>query len=153
MLDMALWMMGYPEVVRLGANHYRQRTKQVEDTSVVHLTLNTGAVVNIEVSWSMCLADDLYYCYIHGSNGSASLSPLTINKELHGNLVNLAPSKLDSPPQLFRRSYENELKHFLGAVKGLHPVVSTGDEAVQRMRIVDAVYRSAKRGKEVTLAK
>lgn len=153
MLDMALWMMGYPEVVRLGANHYRQRTKEVEDTAVVHLTLNTGAVVNIEVSWSMCLADDLYYCYIHGSNGSASLSPLTINKELHGNLVNVAPSKIDSPHQLFRRSYENELKHFLGAVKGLHPVVSTGDEAVQRMRIVDAVYRSAKRGKEVTLAK
>lgn len=153
MLDMALWMMGYPEVVRLGASHYHQRTKEVEDTSVVHLTLNSGAVVNIEVSWSMCLADDLYYCYIHGSNGSASLSPLTINKELHGNLVNLAPSKLDSPHQLFRRSYENEHKHFLGAVKNLHPVISTGDEAVQRMRIVDAVYRSAKRGKEVTLAK
>jgi predicted dehydrogenase len=153
MLDMALWMMGYPEVVRLGANHYQHRTKQVEDTSVVHITLKSGAVVNIEVSWSMCLKDDLYYCYVHGSEGSASLSPLTINKELHGNLVNLAPAKLDSPQQLFKRSYENELKHFLGAVKDIHPVVSTGDEAVQRMRIVDAVYRSAKRGKEVTLGK
>jgi predicted dehydrogenase len=153
MLDLALWMMGYPEVVRLVANNYQHRTKQVEDTAVVHLTLKSGAVVNIEVSWSMCLADDVYYCYVHGNEGSASLSPLTINKELHGNLVNLAPSKLDSPQQLFKRSYENEIKHFLGAVKDLHPVVSTGEEAVQRMRIVEAVYRSAKHGKEVTLGK
>lgn len=153
MLDMALWMMGYPDVVRLGANNYRHRTKQVEDTSIVHLTLNTGATVSIEVSWSMGLANDLYFCYIHGNEGSASLSPLTINKELHGNLVNLAPSKLDSPHQLFKRSYENEHKHFLGAVKNLHQVISTGEEAVQRMRIVDAVYRSAKLGREVTLAK
>jgi len=151
MLDMALWMMGYPEIVRLSAHHYKNRTKQVEDTSVVNLVLKTGATVNIEVSWSMCLAEDIYYCYVHGSDGSASLSPLTINKELHGNLVNLAPAKMDSPQQLFRRSYENEMKHFLGAVKDLHPVISTGDEAVQRMRVVDAVYRSAKKGKEITL--
>ena len=60
---------------------------------------------------------------------------------------------MDSPQQLFRRSYENEMKHFLGAVKDLHPVISTGDEAVQRMRVVDAVYRSAKRGKEITLTR
>ncbi len=153
MLDMALWMMGYPEVVRLRASNYSNRSKQVEDTSVANLFLKSGATVNIEVSWSMCLADDLYYCYVHGSDGSASLSPLTINKEFHGNLVNLAPAKLDSPQQLFRRSYENELKHFLGAVKGLHPVVSTGEEAVQRMRIVDAVYRSAKSGKEIAISK
>jgi hypothetical protein len=56
----------------------------VEDTSVVHLTLKSGATVSLEVSWSMALADDLYFCYLHGSDGSASLSPLTINKDLHG---------------------------------------------------------------------
>ncbi len=152
MLDMALWMLGYPQVVRLNAANYKQRTKQVEDTSLVNLVLNTGATVNIEVSWSMCLDEDVYYCYLHGAGGSASLSPLKINKELHGNLVNLAPARIDSGHQLFKRSYENELKHFLGAVRDLHPVISTGEEAVQRMRVVDAVYRSAKKGKEVTIA-
>lgn len=151
MLDMALWMLGYPEVVRLSASNFSQRTKQVEDTSVVSLVLNTGATVNIEVSWSMCLDEDVYYCYLHGADGSASLSPLKINKELHGNLVNLAPAKTETPHALFKRSYENELKHFIGAVKELHPVISTGEEAVQRMRVVEAVYRSAKKGKEVTL--
>jgi predicted dehydrogenase len=152
MLDMALWMMGYPQVVRLNAAHYHNKTRKVEDTSVVTLMLNTGATVNIEVSWSMCLDQDIYYCYLHGGDGSASLSPMKIYKELHGSLVNLAPSRIESPQHIFKRSYENELKHFLGAVRDLHPVISTADEAVQRMKIVDAVYRSAKRGKEVTVS-
>jgi predicted dehydrogenase len=151
LLDMALWMMGYPEVKRVMASHYRHRTKNVEDTSIVSLSLKNGANVNIEVSWSMFLDEDYSYCYIHGSEGSASLQPLKINKELHGNLVNLAPSKPEPTQMLFKRSYENELRHFFGAVRNLHPVISTGDEAVHRMKVVEAVYRSAKRGKEVIL--
>lgn len=152
MLDVALWMMGYPEVHRVSAAHYNHTTRQVEDTSLVTLTMKNGSMLNIEVSWSMCVDDDVYYCYVFGTEGSASLNPLRINKELHGSLVNLAPAKLEPPQHLFRRSYENELKHFLGAVKEIHPVISTGDEAVQRMRIVDAVYKSVKLGKEVILA-
>ncbi len=74
-----------------------------------------------------------------------------MNKELHGNLVTLAPAKIESPQILFRESYENELNHFVGVVKDLHPVVPTGSEAVQRMRLIDAIYNSAERGKEIVL--
>jgi predicted dehydrogenase len=151
MLDMALWMMGYPDVKRVAATHFNHKTRQVEDTSLVTLTFKNGSAMNIEVSWSMTLDDDIYYCNVFGTDGSASLNPLRINKELHGNIVNVAPSKLDQSQNLFRRSYENELKHFIGVVKGLHPIISTGEEAVQRMKIVDAVYRSMRLGKEVAL--
>jgi predicted dehydrogenase len=95
--------------------------------------------------------DDAYSCQVFGTDGTASLNPLRINKELHGNMVNLAPTKLDPPQHLFKRSYENELKHFIGAVKGMHPVISTADEAMQRMRIVDAVYKSARTGRDVQI--
>ena len=100
----------------------------------------------------MSLDDDVYEYTVFGTEGSATLNPLRINKELHGNLVNLAPAKIDSPQQLFRRSYENELKHFLGAVRNLHPFISTADEAVQRMRVVDAIYKSARQGKEIVFS-
>jgi predicted dehydrogenase len=151
-LDMAFWMMGYPDAMKVSATHFQHTTKNVEDTSIVSITLKNGSVINIEVSWSMTLDDDVYYCYVFGTEGSASLNPLRINKELHGSLVNLAPTKIEPPQHLFRRSYENELKHFLGAVKNVHPVISTGDEAVQRMRIVDAVYKSVRTGREVLLS-
>ena len=149
MLDLALLLMGYPEVRRVSASNFYHKTKQVEDTSLVTIGLKTGSVVNIEVSWSMIVDDDVYYYYLFGSEGTASLNPLRVNKELHGSLVNLAPARMEPPQHLFRRSYENELKHFLGAVRNIHPVISTGEEAVQRMKTVDAVYRSARTGKEV----
>jgi predicted dehydrogenase len=151
MLDMAFWMMGYPDVKGVSATHFHHTTRNVEDTSIVSITMKNGSLITIEVSWSMTVGDDLYYCNIYGTDGTATLSPLQVNKELHGSLVNLAPAKIDPPGQLFKKSYENELRHFLGAVKGLHPIVSTADEAVQRMQVVDAVYKSARTRKEVII--
>lgn len=151
MLDMALWMMGFPEVKRVTATDFHHTTKDVEDTSCVNIILRNGSLINIEVSWSMHVDDDQYYCHVFGTEGTASMNPLRINKELHGNVVNLAPTKIDPPQHLFKRSYENELRHFLGAIRDVHPLLSTADEAVQRMKIVDAVYKSARTGKEVAI--
>ncbi len=152
MLDMALWLMGYPEVVRVGSHLYHHRTKGVEDTALATLTLANGSSIIIEVSWSMTVEEDVYYGFFFGTEGTASLQPLRIIKPLHGNLVNVAPAKIENRQANFRKSYENELRHFLGAVRRKHAVISTVDEAFQRMRIVDAVYRSARLGKEIGLA-
>lgn len=152
MLDMACWTLGYPEVRRVSAMHFNHKTKNVEDTSVVSMAMKNGTVVNLEVSWSACVPEDVYYFHAYGTEGSASLNPLRIHKDLNGNIVNLAPAKIESPQQLFKRSYENELKHFLAAVRNIHPVISTADEAVQRMKIIEAVYKSVRTGKEVALS-
>jgi len=152
MIDMACWMLGYPDVRRVSATHFHNKMRDVEDTSLVNIGMKNGAIVNIEVSWSMVVPDDLYYFHVYGTEGSASLNPLRLHKQMHGNIVNVAPAKMDPPQHLFKRSYENELKHFLGAVRDIHPVISTADEAVQRMRIVDAIYKSVKSGKDVLLS-
>jgi len=123
----------------------------VEDTSLLSITMENGSALNLDVSWSMCLPDDMYYCQLFGTEGTASLNPLRINKQLHGNLVNVAPPKVDPPAKLFRRSYENELRHFLGVVRGVHQLISTAEEATQRMRIIEAAYKSVRLGKEITL--
>ena len=152
MLDMAFWMMGFPEVKKVTATNFHHTTKDVEDTSCANIVLKNGSLINVEVSWSMHVDDDQYYCHIFGTDGTASMNPLRINKELHGNMVNLAPAKIDPPQHLFKRSYENELRHFLGAVRDVHPLLSTAEEAVQRMKVVDAVYKSARTGKEVSVS-
>lgn len=152
MLDMALWMMGYPVVTRVTASTFSHVTKQVEDTAIVSLLMRDGTQMSIEVSWSMAVGDDEYYCDVYGTGGSATLTPLRVHKELHGNLVNLAPTKIESPQTVFKRSYENEIKHFIGAVRGLHGLISPAQEAVHRMRLVEAIYRSARLKKEVALS-
>ena len=150
-LDMALWMTGFPDIRRVSATQYHHRTKKVEDTSIVALTFKNGSRMHIEVSWSMALDEDSYFYHVFGSDGSASVNPFRIYKDLNGNVVNLTPTKIEHPHNMFKRSYENELRHFLGSVRELHPVISTADEAVQRMRIVEAVYKSARLGKDVVL--
>lgn len=148
MLDLALWMTGYPEVLRVNATNYSHASK-VEDSSVVFLAMKNGATISIEVSWRFHIENELHYCNIYGERGSGKINPLKINKEMHGNVVNVTPMKTDTTQNLLKRSYENELKHFVGAVRGIHPIISTAQEAVQRMKIVDAIYKSSAKGKEI----
>jgi predicted dehydrogenase len=81
MLDVAFWLMDYPDVRKVSAVHFRQKTRSVEDTSLLTVSMKNGAVVNLEVSWSMCVTDDVYACQVFGNEGSASLNPLRIHKE------------------------------------------------------------------------
>jgi predicted dehydrogenase len=150
MLDMTLWMTGYPEVKRVSAVNYAHKNSSVEDSSAVFLSMKNGATITIEVSWSFMIENELNYCNIYGEQGSGKINPLRIHKEMHGGVVDVTPDKIDPMQRMHIRSFENELKHFVGAVRGLHPVISTIEESVQRMKIVDAVYKSAAKQKEIT---
>ncbi len=151
MLDLAFWMMAYPEVKEVMATNYSHNTKDVEDSSIVFLKMKNGSTLTIETSWSFESTSDFFYYDCFGTEGSGSLNPFRIIKRMHGNLVNVAPVSTETPQILYRKSYENELKHWIGALRGLHTVISTGDEAVHRMKIIDCIYKSAKRGKVVVL--
>lgn len=151
MFDLAFWMMGYPEVKEVIAANYSHNTKGVEDSSVVFIRMKNGSTITIESSWSFEAEQDFFYCDVFGTDGSGSLNPFRILKKMHGSLVNVAPVSHDTPQMLYRKSYENELRHWIGSLRGLHPVISTGEEAVHRMKIVDAIYSSAKTGKSARL--
>jgi predicted dehydrogenase len=151
MLDLALWMLNFPSVNRVKATTFKHKTHSVEDSALLYVEAKQGASIMIETSWSFQSENDFFYCDFMGSEGSAKINPLRINKQLHGSLVNVTPAKIETPQNLHKKSYENEIRHFLGAVRGLHPVLSTVDEAVKRMAIVEAAYRSAKLGREVLL--
>ncbi len=151
MFDLAFWMMGYPEVKEVMATNYSHMTKDVEDTSIIFIKMKNGSTLTVEVSWSFESTTDFFYCDCYGSEGSGSLNPFRIIKRMHDNLVNVAPATIETPQSLYRKSYENELKHWIGALRGLHPIISTGEEAVHRMKIVNFIYKSAKRGKAISV--
>jgi predicted dehydrogenase len=113
------------------------------------LRFENGATVNIEASWTLHREDDLFYCNVYGNEGSSSINPLKIYKKMHGTLVNVTPLKMEKPTNIFKRSYEYEINHFINCVINNSDIVSSGAEALERMKIVDAVYRSAKLGKEI----
>ncbi len=152
MFDLTFWMMGYPEVKEVIAATYRHNSKELEDSAIVFIRMKNGSTLTIETSWSFEAHEDFFYCDCFGTEGSGSLNPFRILKRMHGNLVNVAPVTHDTPQVLYRKSYENELKHWVGSLRGLHPFICTGEEAVHRMKIVDAIYKSARLGKSSRLA-
>ena len=150
-LDTLLWALNFPQIRRVNAVTYNHSTKSVEDSCITFFETQNNATLILEVSWSFQTVADSFYCDIFGTKGSSNLNPLRINKLISGNIVSVSPTKLETQQNISKKSYENELKHFVGAAKGLHPIISTAGEAVQRMKVVEAVYKSARLKKEVVL--
>ena len=151
MFDLAFWLMGFPEAKEVLASNYSHNTKGVEDSSVVFIKMKNGSTLTIESSWSFEKESDFYYCDCFGMDGGGSLNPFRILKRMHGNLVNVTPASHETPQTLYWKSYDNELKHWVGSLRGLHPLLSTGEEALHRMKIVDAIYQSAQKGKSMNV--
>ena len=88
---------------------------------------------------------------MYGTKGVASLNPFRIYKKIEAQFIDLTPSQAESPLSAFKKSYLNELKSFIGAVRGLNPVFSSGGQALLRQKVIDAMYQSAKQKIEIGL--
>lgn len=152
-LDIALWIMKFPKIKSVSAVNYYHDFKEVEDSSFVMIRFENGSTVSIETSWSLHRANDMFYCNVYGRAGSTSINPLRIYKNMHETLVNVTPVKIEKPTNLFKRTYEYELSNFINSVLTGKPSLSDGSEALERMKVVDAVYKSAAAGKEIILNK
>ncbi|MCS7052454.1 MAG: Gfo/Idh/MocA family oxidoreductase [Ignavibacterium sp.] len=149
LLDLALWLMSFPEVSSVSCKNFYHFTKNVEDTSISFIKFKDGSLINIEVSWSLVAGKDNFYLNVYGTKGSVSLDPLSVVKKIENQIIDLSPKQSDNPTNLFKKSYVNELKSFIGAVKDLNPVLSPGEEALKRMKIIEAMYDSSIKNKEI----
>jgi predicted dehydrogenase len=149
MLDLGLWMLGFPEVQSVSAINYNHNTKTVEDSNFTFIKFKNASSLTIEVSWSFLRYGEFFYCNVFGTNGSATINPLRINKMVNKQMFDITPKNIKQTQANYKNSYENEIQYFIGAIRGTHTPISTGKEALMVMKIVDAVYKSAKTGKEV----
>ncbi|MHB1687938.1 MAG: Gfo/Idh/MocA family protein [Ignavibacteriaceae bacterium] len=152
LLDIALWVLKFPPVETVSTQNFYQNTKEVEDTSISLLRCKDSSVVSIESSWSLSVEKDYFYFDVYGTKGSASLNPFRVYKRIEEQMIDLTPSQADNALSLFRKSYMNELKSFIGAVKGLNPVFSSAVESLSRMKIIEAMYKSSSQKKEIKLS-
>jgi predicted dehydrogenase len=151
LLDIALWLLNFPAIKTVSTHNYAINTKTVEDASISFMRCQPDSIISLETSWSLSSEKDSFYLNVHGSKGSASLNPLRIIRRNEDQQIDLTPFKSENPLALFKKSYTNELKHFIGAVRGLNPILSTGNEALSRMKIVENMYKSAKENSEILM--
>lgn len=151
MLDLSLWLLGNPKVVSvMAAKYVTDPRKDVEDTVAAFLLLEGGASLTLEVSWALLLEKNFPYLNLFGTDGAALLNPFRIHKELGGNLLNVTPA-LESPKNIYKQSYEQELDHFLRCITQGEQPMASAEEGREIMRIIDAIYQSAEARREVRL--
>lgn len=150
-LDLALWVMNDHEMKSVTVQKYSHNTKDVEDSAVGLVRFDNDQVISFEVSWGLHSEWDKFHLAAFGTKGTAHLNPLRAYKRLGTNQIDYTIAHPSNQQNLFKKSYENELKHFIGMVRENNPVTSSCDDAVYLMKLLEAMYKSAELKREVNL--
>jgi predicted dehydrogenase len=152
LMDLAFFVTGFPDLKKVRLYDYHLNPDMdVEDAALALIETKSGQTITIEISWKMHLEKDTMYTHIFGKNGAAKLNPLRIHKEMHNNLVNVSPFHQTAKVDQFKKAYSREIKHFVKVLHGDEKNMSSGEDALNVMKVLDALYESARRGEEVTL--
>jgi len=152
LLDLALWIMNYKDIVSVSVQKYCTETQNVEDSAVGLIRMEGGSVINFEVSWSLHSDKDSLNLTAFGKNGTAHLNPLRAYRKVGTDQIDYTPSTSGGEKNLFKKSYENELKHFITSIAtDSVPLISSGEEALKRMKLLEGIYKSAELNKEISL--
>jgi len=152
LIDLSLWLLGNPKVKNVLAHSYNLFMEgDVEDSALAVIETINNEAITVEVSWRMHLEKDLNYAHVFGKEGSAFMNPLRLYKELHGNLVNVTPVDFESNVDVFKKSFSKEMRNFINVLKGEEEPVTPIEDGVYLMKILDAIYLSAKNGQQIDL--
>jgi predicted dehydrogenase len=150
LLDLALWMFGNVKFLSVSVQKYNHQTKDVEDSAVGIIKLANDKIITFEVSWVLHSEDDSFNLTAYGTKGTAHLNPLRAYRRLETTNIDYTPAKTTNTSNLFKKSYENELKHFIGAVRqNEFKIISSAEEMLGRMTLLEAIYKSAETKKEI----
>lgn len=171
-LDMILYILGNPKVVAVSASTYaeigtqgkggwpgqkRQKMREdqqyeVEDLATAFIRLEDGGTLLLESSWaSFTEMGDDFGVQIYGSEGGARIFSrnyaLTETLDVYSGF---GDTTMDSRPRLVAREGHAEIiRGFVDAILEGTPVSPDGNEGLDRVRLIDAIYRSAELGREI----
>lgn len=119
----------------------------VEDLAAAMIRFDNGMVLSVETSFSLNVEKDEGKIELFGTKGGVKLDPeFSLYTEMNDYPADV---KLAMPTGLsFDGLFENEINHFVGAVLNKTPVKAPAEDGIEIMKILDAVYRSAKSGHE-----
>ncbi len=150
MIDFIHWLLDKPAIKRIsGYSHNDALKKKVEDTISINIDYENGINFQLDCSWALMTERSISYAYFEGTDGAAQLNPLVVYKSMQGEQVNVTPLKSPDSRELYQASFESQMKKFMLALRGETEPESTIDEALETMKIIDLVYQSASKGREI----
>lgn len=164
MLDLCLWLMGSPKPVAVSGQVYRMfgdrpdlvngewgmrhdpKTFDVEDYATALVRFEGGATLNLLVSWAANIPEEIIGVSVLGDKAGLGTTPPGVYSADNTALTTRTFDWL--PEQDGRRE---EIRHFTECVETGNPVRVLPEESLQVQQIIDAIYLSSKRGKEVAI--
>ena len=168
MIDLAIWLMGNPTPVSVSGNTYSKfsdndtsdsvnsdfgdknaaGTFDVEDLAMGMIRFDNGAVLQIEFSWASNVKRERRFVELRGTKSGLKWEngQVEFYTEDDGELLDISAPNTDE-----HHGHFNNLKHFYDVViDGAEPKF-VPQQGVDMVKILCAVYESAKTGKEVLL--
>jgi len=150
-LDLCLCLIGFPAIKRVSCVA-SPADAEVEDAASLLAETAEGIALTLEVSNRLFAGEDRYFARVMGTEGSGSLPPLEVFKQVGGRPIEVTPRQPrprggENP---YTNAYRRQLDDFVQSVAGrseselLH-------EQVALMSLIEAAYRSARAGREVAL--
>ncbi len=159
-LDLALWLMDYPEPVAVSGAAYSElgkelagrqgKTYDVEDMAAGFVRFANGASLVLEASWATNTGKrEDGFTTLMGTRGGLHLYnenetyqfAARAYQEIGGQLVEVSPRQ-PLPPLTAQAA-------FVRAILAGEPNPAPGEQGLKVMRILDGLYKSAAEGREV----
>ena len=122
----------------------------VEDAATALIRFDNGMITHVNVTW-VENAEDSSLMHFSGSKGGAQLEPvLEIYQDRHHYLNTIQP-KLQYQGIDMEDIFAKEIRHFVTCVRDGTPCRCPAEDGVWLMKILDAVYESARTGHEVLI--
>jgi predicted dehydrogenase len=150
-LDLGLWLAGNPTPVRVSAClHGRDGNRGVEHSGSALVVCEEGVSIFLDVTWHHVGEGERFGLGLRASKGTAGINPLHVWKELHGVPTNVVPTGATGRENAFTASYRAEWAHFLAVLRN-EAKPFDNKEQLSIHRVLDAIYKSADEGKDVSL--
>ncbi len=120
----------------------------VEDFGTALIRYDNGAVVHLETSYSLN-GESLTEKALYGTKGGIVLSDngIKIYTTIHDRLADISPIMSSTRNDFFK----DEMLHFVDCCLNGTKCVATPDDGIWVMKILDAIYESARTGHEVII--
>ena len=123
----------------------------VEDLASAMIRFDNGAVLSVEAAFSLNIKKPEGKIELFGTKGGAKMDPkLELYSEMNGYLTDMTLSGIETALD-FDVIFLNEINHYIDCIQGRAECIAPAEDGVTLMKILDAVYESARTGHEVVI--
>jgi predicted dehydrogenase len=158
-LDLCLHLMDFPEPISVSANvwveisdkpsimrHDPKKFTVPDELAAGFIRFKDGACISLQTSWAVNAPEGTFNCLLAGTKAGIRYRPFTIVREEYGMLTSATPQVL---PESGIKSHHEEIRRFVEAIRTGTPSPVPPEQALITQRILDGIYSSADKGREV----